>query len=177
MDKQWHDAIVRAAAEASRLQPMATFLFFAALVLIVGQALADPVQMLVGASYREERFEAVRMLGRNLLEVAPAVPLLWALWQARRYLDKLAAGEVWGPATMLMLGRVGEALFSAALIGMFIAPTLLEWIDLSVSFRIDGEPHYVALAGLGLIMSLVARVVRNVVEVAASLKAENEQIV
>ncbi|MFZ4602311.1 MAG: hypothetical protein ACOYM8_07625 [Caulobacterales bacterium] len=34
-----------------------------------------------------------------------------------------------------------------------------------------------ALAGLGLVLALISRVVRNVVAVAAALKAENEQIV
>ena len=46
-----------------------------------------------------------------------------------------------------------------------------------VDLRDYDQAEYLVLAGLGLLLSLIARVVRNVVEVAAALKADNDQIV
>jgi hypothetical protein len=170
----WRDSVVRAAAEASRLQPLATILLTAAVLLILGQYVIEPLN----SAYRDRMEFDFRDFLRSFVEAGPPVALAWALWDTRGYLGRLSKGEVWGPATALLLGRVGDSLLWAAALGMFVVPSLQNWIDGGFSgfdWRFDAE--YLVLAGLGLLLSLIARVVRNVVEVAAALKAENDEIV
>ncbi len=174
--QKWEDAVVRAAAEASRLEPLATALLVGAILVLVGNGLLEP--LMFGAGEEGPPIdEMLRDAGRNLLQASPAIALIWGLAETRSYLGRLAKGEVWGPATMQMLGRVGDALLSASVLAIFIAPTLEEWIEGSVGVRVDWDAGYMALAGLGLLLTLISRVVRNVVEVAAALKQENDEIV
>ncbi|MDX2233422.1 MAG: DUF2975 domain-containing protein [Hyphomonadaceae bacterium] len=176
MDRKWEDAVVRAAAEASRLEPLATALLVGALLVLAGGGLFEP--MIFNA--RDPDYSLLEGAGEaavNLLEATPAIALIWGLAETRVYLGRLAKGEVWGPATMQLLGRVGDALVWAAFLAIFVAPTLIEWVRGSPMMRADWDPGYLALAGLGLMLTLIARVVRNVVEVAAALKAENDEIV
>jgi len=181
LQRKWEDAVVRAAAEASRLEPLATALLVGAILVLVGNGLLEPLVYGAGAygggDEAAPMSEMLHDVGRNLLEASPAIALIWGLAETRSYLGRLAKGEVWGPATMQMLGRVGDALLSASVLAIFIAPTLQDWIDRSVGVRVDWDAGYLALAGLGLLLTLISRVVRNVVEVAASLKQENDEIV
>lgn len=176
MDKKWEDAVIRAAAEASRLQPLATGLFVIALLSVLGSGIAEPLLNAMRGEGYDQR-DAFNEVARNVLHAAPAIALIWALWDARSYLGRLSRGEVWGPATMQMLGNVGNALLWAGIVALAVAPTLENWVEGSFGFNLQVEPTDVALIGLGLLLSLIGRVVRNVVEVAASLKQENDQIV
>jgi len=173
----WRDQVVRAAAEASRLEPLALGLFVVAILLIVGDYATSPFEVLrdtdgdLGAALQQG-------LLRDLLEAIPSAILAWALWETRTYLAKLAQGGVWGPATALLLGRIGDCLLWAAGAAMLVVPSLQMWTEGEFhGFDWRFEPIYLVLFGLGLLLSLIARVVRNVVEVAAALKAENDEIV
>lgn len=176
--QKWEDAVVRAAAEASRLEPLATALLIGAILVLAGSGILEPIffnaRIEDGAPPMSEM---LREAGRNLLDASPAIALIWGLAETRSYLGRLAKGEVWGPATMQMLGRVGDSLLAAAILALFIAPTIQEWVDGSVGMRAEWDAGYLALAGLGLLLTLISRVVRNVVEVAAALKQENDEIV
>lgn len=170
----WTEAVVRAAAEASRLQPLASFLFWGALLLIVGQHVAEPMAYV----FDGDSGEAARELGVNLVEAVPALVLSFALWETRGYLGRLAKGELWGPSTARLLGRVGDCLLWAALTSMLVVPNLENWLHGGFGgFDANFEAVDLCLAGMGLLLSLISRVVGNVVQVAASLKAENDQIV
>jgi hypothetical protein len=175
-NQKWEDAIVRAAAEASRLEPLATALLIGALLALAGSGIAEPI--IFGSRDPDYSIgEGVRSALRNLLDASPAIALIWGLAETRTYLGRLAKGEVWGPATMQMLGRVGDALLAASVLALFIAPTIADWVEGSPSMRWDWDAGYLAIAGLGLLLTLISRVVRNVVEVAAALKQENDEIV
>lgn len=176
-DKMWEDAVVRAAAEASRLEPLATALLIGAILVLAGSGILEPIFFNAYEDTAPPMAEMLRQAGHNLLEASPAIALIWGLAETRTYLGRLAKGEVWGPATMKMLGRVGDALLAAAVLALFIAPTISEWVEGSVGMRADWDAGYLALAGLGLLLTLIARVVRNVVEVAAALKQESDEIV
>lgn len=176
MDKKWEDAVIRAAAEASHLQPLATGLFVIALMFTVGAGFAEPMFEALRHS-GEERAELFRETSRNVFAALPAIILLWALWDARAYLGRLARGDVWGPATMRMLGNVGAALLWAGIVATAVSPTLERWVYGDFGFDVRVEPTFIALIGLGLILSLIGRVVRNVVDVATALKRENDEIV
>ncbi|MBI1186797.1 MAG: hypothetical protein GC206_05605 [Alphaproteobacteria bacterium] len=170
----WQEAVVRAAAEASRLQPLAQGLFAAAALLIIGQYIVSPLSDAFSSGDGWMLREALA----NLVDAAPAVVLAWALWETHGYLGRLAKGHVWGAATTSFLGRVGDCLLWAAILSALVAPTLRSWIlDGFHGFDWRLEAPDLVLAGLGLLLSLIGRVVRNVVEVAATLKAENDQIV
>ena len=176
MDKQWEDAVIRAAAEASRLQPLATALLVASLLVLAGSGIMEPI--VFGARDPEySTADGIREALRNLLRASPAIALIWGLLETRVYLGRLARGEVWGPATMQLLGRVGDALVAAVVLAMFVAPTLEQWVEGDIGMRADWDAGYLALAGLGLLLTLISRVVRNVVEVATALKRESDEIV
>jgi Protein of unknown function (DUF2975) len=176
-DKMWEDAVVRAAAEASRLEPLATALLIGAILVLAGSGILEPIIYNAHEDTAPPMADMLRQAGHNLLDASPAIALIWGLAETRTYLGKLAKGEVWGPATMQMLGRVGDALLAAAVLALFIAPTIQDWVEGSVGMRADWDAGYLALAGLGLLLTLIARVVRNVVEVAAALKQESDEIV
>lgn len=174
----WRDSVIRAAAEASRLQPLATILLAAALLLIVGQYLIGPVSEVFFDEYSPGEGRDYEQLIHTIVEAAPPLILAWGLWETRNYLGRLAKGEVWGPATAMLLGRIGDALLWAAAIAMIVVPNIQNWVSGGFGgFDWNFDAEYLVLAGLGLLLSLIARVVRNVVEVAAALKADNDQIV
>jgi hypothetical protein len=174
----WRDSVIRAAAEASRLQPLATILLAAALLLILGQYLIGPISEVFFAEYGPGDDRDYESLIRTVVEAAPPLILAWGLWETRNYLGRLARGEVWGPATAMLLGRVGDTLLWAAAIAMIVVPNIQNWVSGGFGgFDWNFDAEYLVLAGLGLLLSLIARVVRNVVEVAAALKADNDQIV
>lgn len=171
----WSDAVVRAAAEASRLQPLATVLFAGAMLLIAGQHAADPLAYALDSG---DPADAWRELGRHLVEATPAIVLSFALLETRAYLSRLAKGELWGPSTAHLLGRVGSTLLAAAVAAFLLAPTLMNWIEGNYGgFHYDLEASHLVLAGIGLLLMLIAKVIGDVVSVAASLKSENDQIV
>lgn len=170
----WSDAVVRAAAEASRLQPLATFLFWGALLLIIGQHVAEPITY----AFEGEVGEGMQEFLAHLVEALPALVLSFALWETRGYLGRLAKGELWGPSTARLLGRVGDCLLWAAIFAVLVVPNLEDWLRGGFGgFNANFEAVDLCLAGMGLLLSLISRVVGNVVQVAASLKAENDQIV
>ncbi len=174
----WRDSVIRAAAEASRLQPLATILLAAALLLIFGQYLISPISEVFFNDYDPGEGRDYEHLIHTVIEAAPPLILAWGLWETRNYLGRLARGEVWGPATAMLLGRVGDTLLWAAAIAMIVVPNIQNWVSGGWGgFSWNFEAEYLVLAGLGLLLSLIARVVRNVVEVAAALKADNDQFV
>lgn len=174
-DNIWRDSVIRAAAEASRLQPLATIFLGAAVLLILGRYIISPV---ADAMFSEGGERDLRDVARNFIDAGAPLILAWGLWETRNYLGRLAKGEVWGPATAQLLGRVGDSLLWAAAMAMLVAPNLRNWIEGSFGgLDWQFEAEYLVLAGLGLLLSLIARVVRNVVEVAAALKADGDQIV
>lgn len=171
----WRDSVIRAAAEASRLQPLASILLGAALLLILGQYLIGPISETFFGDYGDRDYES---LIHQIVEAFPPLILAWGLWETRNYLGRLARGEVWGPATAMLLGRIGDSLLWAAAIGMIVVPNIQNWVSGGFGgFDWNFNAEYLVLSGLGLLLSLIARVVRNVVEVAAALKADNDQIV
>ena len=171
----WRDSVIRAAAEASRLQPLASILLAAALLLILGQYLIGPISETFFGDYGDRDYES---LIQRIVEAFPPLILAWGLWETRNYLGRLARGEVWGPATAMLLGRIGDSLLWAAAIGMIVVPNIQNWVSGGFGgFDWNFNAEYLVLSGLGLLLSLIARVVRNVVEVAAALKADNDQIV
>lgn len=163
----WRDAIAGVAADARRMEPVATGVLGFAVALYVVNVLWPLVHAGDG-----------RDAGLRLVAALPAAALIAALWDVRGYLRALADGRLWGPATSRLLARIGDTLQAVAFAGVLAVPNLLRWIGGEPGgLSADLDPGYLALGGLGLLLSLVGRTVGRVVDVAAALKAENEEIV
>lgn len=172
----WEDSVARAATDASRLVPLATILGVVSLLLVLGQYIVSPAaSLLSGPAGMDEA--SVQVFLRQLIEMGPPLILALALWNTRRYLVRLANGDLWGPATAKLLGRVGDSLLWAAAYAVLVVPNVQMWVDGGRAFQWHLRTEYLVLAGLGLLLSLVSRMVRNVVEVAAAMKAENDAFV
>lgn len=76
----WRDSVIRAAAEASRLQPLATILLAAALLLILGQYLIGPISETFLDEGGDRDFEH---LIHSVVQAFPPLILAWGLWETR----------------------------------------------------------------------------------------------
>jgi hypothetical protein len=163
----WREAVAGVADDARRMEPVATGVLGFAVVLYA----VNVVWPLLHAGGALDA-------GRRVIEALPASILIVALWDVRKYLLALADGGLWGPAASRLLARVGDTLQTAAFAGVLAVPNLVRWIGGEPGgLSADLDPGYLALGGLGLLLSLVGRAVGRVVEVAGALKAENEEIV
>lgn len=179
MNDLWTATAQRAASEAKWLRPVVITLFVIGLIMIVKGVVvtgdACGAEVLAG----EQRFSiecALREVGAKLVYAGPAIALLWALWETQVYLKRLEAGEVWAPATMKLFERIGEALIIAAVWAAIITPTLALWIQHEGGVQLDLEPQTVTLAGLGVALTAIARVLGEVLTAAAAAKADSDAI-
>ena len=180
MEDVWTTTARRAAAEAKWLRPVIITLFVIGLMMILkglvvtGDSCGEEV--LAG----EKGFSwhcALREIGAKLIAAGPAIALLWALWETQAYLKRLENGEVWAPATMKLFERIGESLIVAAVWAALITPTLAIWVRHESGFELDLEPQTVTLAGLGVALTAIARVLGEVLAAAAAVKADSDAIV
>lgn len=180
MEDVWTTTARRAAAEAKWLRPVILTLFAVGLVMIVKGLVVSGESCGAEVLAGEKSFSwhcALRELGAKLVDAGPAIALLWALWETQTYLKRLEDGEVWAPATMKLFERIGESLIIAAVWAALIAPTLALWIRRESGFGLDLEPQTVTLAGLGVALTAIARVLGEVLSAAAAVKADSDAIV
>ncbi len=105
------------------------------------------------------------------------IALGWGLWSANAYLRRVENGELWSADALAIFARIGDALWATAGWLIVFAPTLKGWIAMEHRLVVDVEPLSLALAGLGVALSAIARVFGHALRAAADLKAENEAIV
>lgn len=163
------------AAQARRLEPWATGVFAGVIVLIIGDGVAEPFFSALTSNGYYPMATAARHIWLNLIGAASAVPLVWALWEARAYLGGLAAGRLWAQANGVFLRRIGAAAAAAALIAFFVQPLLLASAA-GREFRFDASAINLALAGLGGLLIIIGRVLDRVVDAALDLKRRNDEI-
>ena len=179
MNDMWTATAQRAAAEAKWLRPVIIALFVIGLIMILENVVIKgdvcSSEILAGG----KRFSidcAWRELGGKLVYAGPAIALLWALWETQIYLKRLEAGEVWAPATMKLFEKIGEALIIAAVWAALVTPTLALWIEHDSGMKLDLEPQTITLAGLGIALTAIARVLGEVLTAAAAAKADSDAI-
>lgn len=174
-------AALSAANEAKSLRPWVYAIFVLAVVLIVTEIGISGIGST--AHLREMRgdafdlWQAVDAFLRQVLLAAPAFALASALWYAQNYLQRLEKGDLWTHPTALLVTEVGGSMVTAATLEVFIAPTILRWLDRNGVLELNLEPTPVVLGGLGLALIVIGRGLGDAIAAAGTLKSEHDQIV
>jgi hypothetical protein len=194
----WDETARSAAAKARTLRWLVFTIFvFAAMWIainqFVGPVILPLIERLASADVHtsQENFELWRAMNLAWIEAGPLIALVWGLWGANAYLAQVEQARIWAAGTMRFFARIGDALWATALwLGLF-APTLTLWVMATepfvfrekpvinavpwIAFQID--PLILSLAGLGVALSLIARVFADVLRGAERLKQDAEAII
>lgn len=177
-DNPWNAAAASVAKTAARYAPWSAAIFAIAAFAYLYEEIGQPVfSSLTSDGY----YPMPRALGHvrgNLATSLPTVALLWGLWEVRGFINRLARGGLWERAAMMHLTRLGAAIALAGAIAMFVTPLFTATMPAAQDATPwPFNPLYVALAGLGAIMLLIARLFRIAIDTAESLKRENDQFI
>lgn len=173
----WQLTSARAAEQAKQYRPVALWVFGVAALNLAVEYISGLSWATLETTTRPAWLEVVHLLLVRLLEVSPAIALMWALWDSIRYLGQLEQGAVWSAPTLRFLREVGESLIWSAALSILIAPTLKLWITAHGGFDLRLEGFLLALLGVGLLLRLLAGVFSEVLESAQQIKAENESFI
>lgn len=152
-------------AAALRLRPWLT-----TMCLILALALVTERAGYAGLYSGPSEGLAGRLLVQLLLAL-PAVLYLAALWQLRRAVAAVAAGSPFGPAIVSALRRSGALLVGGATATLFIQPSLHRLLDQAWPRLIDFDVATLVLAGIGVALVFLARLVERAAGVEAELDA------
>lgn len=139
-------------------------LFGFAALSVFAEGLYVPLKRLGAGLYRQD-MTALAAFHDTVVPLLPALMLLGALWQGRRLFRHLASGELLVPATAGFVRRSGEWIAAAAATGLLVG----EIVD-------GARPGWAFLVGLGAI-GLALRSLAGVIDQAARLKADHDQII
>ena len=176
----WETTAQRAIAGAKQLRPFALYLFVLIVVSIVlGNFLGPLVQGIASARLSEDAsvWEVSKRVTVRWVDAGPAIAIAYAIWLGQKYLQRLAAGEVWSTATAILIRRVGECLLISAALSIVVVPTAARWLEARDGFALDLSTQAIGIGALGGLLTLVAGVLGNVLHTAATLKAETDSIV
>lgn len=194
----WDETAKSAAGKARNLRWLVFTIFvFAAAWIVINQFIGPVILPLIerlstqDAHTDAENFALWRAMNLALIEAGPLIALAWGLWAANAYLRRVEDGEIWAASSMGLIAKIGDALWATALwLGLF-APTLSLWVNATepfvfrekpvinavpwIAFQID--PLILSLAGLGIALSLIARLLAEALRSAGQLKRDAEEIV
>ncbi|WP_299326771.1 DUF2975 domain-containing protein [Parasphingopyxis sp.] len=162
------------AAIAGRCEPWATGVLTIVVFLLIGDAILQPIIWSMSSNGYYPMELALVHVRDNVLAALPAYALLWVLWETRGYLARLRKGEIWLPATQRTLLGIGGGLVAAGLLGLAARPLVI-WVR-GDGFEFSLDPGWLALAGVGLLLVMIGRIMESVVEAALALKRENDEI-
>lgn len=97
----------------------------------------------------------------------PMLMYIWAIWMVRSALRRIADGDMFDAVVPALLTRVGLALFGGAVFTVFLTP-IGWWLVTGHALARPFEPSGVALGVVGLVLALVAQLLRG----AASMREE-----
>ena len=174
----WQQTAARAAAEARWLGLVATVLFAIATLLIATEYFVLPVWKIINNPPLPSASQALRQILFPWVYAGTAISLTWALWEARLYLRRLEQGEFWVASTMAFWERIGECLLVGGIWTVLVAPTVHMWVS-GRHGGFDSNPNAASLVllGLGLFLTVMARVLSQVLSTAEGLKADNDLVV
>lgn len=181
MTDAWTATAEKAAERARTLRPIAITLFAIGMAMIANDVVPvsrECFDVLIDGQRQFSALCVLQEVGPRLILAGPAIALVWALWEAQSYLKRVEDGAVWAPATMKLFGRIGECLIAAAVWSALFAPTLTAWVNERggpLAWQLDAP--IVTLAGLGIILIAIARVLGDVLTVAGQVKSDNDEIV
>ena len=131
---------------------------------VFAEGLYVPLKRL-GAGLYGQDVTAVTAFHDTVVPLLPALMLLGALWQGRQLFRHLARGDILAPETAGFVRRSGEWITAAAVAGLIVGEIVA-----------GARPGWAFLVGLGAI-GLALRSLAGVIDQAASLKADHDQIV
>ena len=115
----------------------------------------------------------VRVVLTQFIEVTPNLILVWALEELRGVLNEYGAGRFFTQRAATGVRKTGEAVVWAVGIQAVLAPTLLFYLGSADELGMRFTTFSLALAAIGLFVMLMGRVL----EAAAAIKADSDQIV
>ena len=150
--------------EFGGLARLLSVLFGFAALSLFAEGLYRPLKKLGAGLYNHDD-SAMWVFHDALMPVLPALVLLGALWQARRLFRHLAEGETLSVQTAAGLRYVGEWIIAAAITGLIVGEVM-----------VGARAGWALLAGLAAI-GLALRSLARVIDHAAAIKADHDQIV
>lgn len=154
----------RLEAAAERLKTMLTWLFVIVAAAVVGERAG------YAGLYRGEG--SGRALAEQLVLALPAIAYLTGVWQLRRGVAALGAGELFGPSLASALRRVGLLVVAGALLSLFAVPAAQQLLESRQPRSIDVDVGSLVLAALGLALAFFARLLER----ASVLQQELDEI-
>ncbi len=177
-ENPWSAAAVSVAKTAARYAPWSLTVFAVTAFVYFAEEIGQPVFYSLTSDGYYPMPQALGHVRGNLATSLPTVALLWALWEVQGFVGRLARGGLWEQAAMAHLTRLGVAVALAGAIAMFVTPLFTATMSAAQNAKPwPFNPLYVALAGLGAIMFLIARLFRIAVTTAEALKRENDQFI
>ncbi|MEL6257616.1 MAG: hypothetical protein AAFQ67_00975 [Pseudomonadota bacterium] len=173
--EQSADASAAVASLAGFWEPFVVGGFAIGLFLLVGDGVLQPIIWSLASDGWYPMPRALTHVRDNVAAALPGYALLWAFWEARIYLLRLRRGGVWLSSTQHVLSRIGWVLVFAGVLGATVRPILRLVRDGSINLGPDLS--WLALAGVGVLVTLVGRITASVVEATAAVKRENEDFI
>ena len=115
----------------------------------------------------------VRVVLTQFVETAPNLILVWSLEQLRLVLNEYAVGRFFTSRAAISVRKTGEGVLWAVGVQAVLAPTLLFYLGAEDELGMRFTTFSLALAAIGLFVMLMGRVL----EAAAAIKADSDQIV
>ena len=174
----WDAVAQEVAGRARQLHPWSVYLLIVVLGGVIWGDLLDPLSRWWRAQPSQiGLWPLLSELTVLALKASPTVALLVGLYSAQLYLHRLKAGQVWSAATADLLGQVGASLITSAALATLLVPNALRWIAQRGGFDLHVSTTSLLLAALGGLLILIAQLLRSVLTMANTLKAEAEGFV
>ena len=170
-----------AIAPLERARKLANFANGLALVALIGIVVVIAVRdialpLLLNLSEMAQpgsEATVVRLVLSQFAAILPNMLLIWALQELRVVLGEYAAGRFFTHRAAAGVRKTGEALLWAVAVSATGTPTLLFYLGARDELGMDLSTFDLALAAIGLFVMLMGRVL----EAAAAIKADSDQIV
>ena len=171
------DAIVPL-ERAQKLARLANGLALVALIVILVATVIRDIAVPIVINLRdmmqpERELAIVKMVLAQMVIVWPNLLLVGALAELRHVLSEYGAGRFFTAKAAGGVRRAGEAVLWAVGIKAVLAPTLLFYLGAESELGMNFTTFELAFGAIGLFVMLVGRVL----EAAAAIKADSDQIV
>ncbi|MDH7973986.1 hypothetical protein QH494_17500 [Sphingomonas sp. AR_OL41] len=155
--------------ESATLKRLFGWLFGIGAFLIFSEIAYMPLKAVILTAGTAAGRGAVDDLAETILASLPALALLGAVWQARRVFGGFAGGEILSVEAGKALTRLGDWLVASTVLSIFFGPAGGR-ADIVFGLNLSA---IIMLGSVGLAIRLIGRVV----EMAAAIKSDHDQIV
>lgn len=151
------------------LRQLFSWLFGFGVFLVFSEIAYIPLKAIFFSFGTTELASAVSDFAETAIAALPVLALLGAVWQARRVFTSFASGHILTVEAGKALGRLGDWLVISSVLMFFVGPA----DDRHTAVFGLYVSTIIMLGSVGLAIRLVGRVI----EVAAAIKSEHDQIV